>query len=181
MVQVRKLTKLTNLTKLIIILSIYLFIHLIGCDLPYTWNANIHKFEVEPNPYFSLGDVILFSGCQDGSTSCDVSSTLNAPGGAMTTAFVNTLKRNPFPTYDELLEGLLKEMKLNGFPQKPQMSSTQEFQIGRPFSLVEALPNTNENIGRTITRRFKSDNSKLNAAPLMALLLGGTVLTSMFF
>lgn len=99
----------------------------------------------------------------------------------MTTAFVGTLKRNPFPTYDQLLDGLLREMKSNGFSQRPQMSSSQEFQIGRPFSLVEALPNTNETIGRTITQKFKPDKNKFDSTPLMALLLGGGVLGSMFF
>lgn len=74
----------------------------------------------------------------------------------MTTAFTKALKRNPFPTYDELLDLLLQEMKSNGFDQRPQMSSTQEFEIGRPFSMIEALPNTNTTIGRTITERFHS-------------------------
>jgi hypothetical protein len=125
-----------------------------GCDLPYTWDPRRRQFEVEPNPYYSLGDVILFSGCQDNSTSCDVSSSFSAPGGAMTTAFTKALKKNPFPTYDQLLELLLQEMRSNGFQQKPQMSSSQEFEIGRPFSLVEALPNTNSTVGRTITQKF---------------------------
>jgi hypothetical protein len=128
----------------------------LGCDLPYTWNPRRHQFDLEPNPYFSLGDVILFSGCQDNATSCDVSSAFSAPGGAMTTAFTKALQRNPFPAYDELLDLLLQEMKSNGFQQKPQMSSSQEFEIGRPFSIIEALPNTNLQIGRTVTQRFQS-------------------------
>jgi hypothetical protein len=113
---------------------------------------------VEPNPYFSLGDVILFSGCQDDATSCDVSSAFSAPGGAMTTAFTQALKNNPLPTYDELLDNLLKEMKSNHFQQRPQMSSSQEFEIGRPFSLIEALPNTNSTVGRTVTKKFKASH-----------------------
>lgn len=82
----------------------------------------------------------------------------------MTTAFTKALKRNPLPTYDELLDLLLHEMKSNGFTQRPQMSSSQEFEIGRTFSIIEALPNTNVSIGRTITQRFHP-NSRVTSGP----------------
>lgn len=131
-----------------------------GLDLPYTWNAKKHSFEEEANPYHSLGDVVLFSGCEDDSTSCDVQSAFNAPGGAMTTALVGALRKNSRPTYDQLLEELLRQMKANGFAQRPQMSSSQEFDFGRPFLLFDALPNTNRQIGRTITKKFRPDKSR---------------------
>jgi hypothetical protein len=40
-------------------------------------------------------------------------------------AFVSSLQQNPHPTYDQLLEGLRREMKKKGFHQKPQLSSAQ--------------------------------------------------------
>ena len=38
------------------------------------------------NPLHTLGDVVLFSGCEDHDTSSDASSRYGAAGGAMTTA-----------------------------------------------------------------------------------------------
>jgi hypothetical protein len=98
---------------------------------------------------------VLFSGCEDGATSCDVQGSFSAPGGAMTTAFVGALRKVPHPTYDELLEELQRQMRINGFKQVPQMSSTQEFDFGRPFLLFDALANSNMLVGRTINKRFR--------------------------
>lgn len=150
-----------------------------GCDLPYMWDASKRRFVEETNPYHSLGDVTLFSGCMDEGTSCDVQSTRGA-GGAMTMAFVSSLQRNPHPTYDELLEGLLKEMKRKGFHQKPQLSSSQEFDVGRPFLMNDAIPNSNYMIGRTIRKKFSVGGEGGFGSSSSASALQ-TLLTSMLF
>ena len=52
-----------------------------GCED--VWNAGKRVFLEDTNPYHSLGDVTLFSGCMDEGTSCDVQASSGA-GGAMT-------------------------------------------------------------------------------------------------
>jgi len=47
------------------------------------WQTSQREFLEETNPYHSLGDVTLFSGCMDEGTSCDVQASGGA-GGAMT-------------------------------------------------------------------------------------------------
>jgi hypothetical protein len=90
----------------------------------------------------------------------------------MTTAFVSALKRQRNPTYDQLLDLLLESMRSGGFTQRPQMSSSQEFDCGRPFSLEDALPNTNTKIGRVFRQKFDSASGKNPADQINALLYG---------
>jgi hypothetical protein len=47
------------------------------------WDPKQRRFVEETNPYHSLGDVTLFSGCMDDGTSCDVQAAKGA-GGALT-------------------------------------------------------------------------------------------------
>merc|ERR1719414_1049563 len=68
-----------------------------GLDLPYTWMGR--HWKEETNPYHSLGDVQMFSGCEDDDTSSDASSAYGAAGGAMTTAFTDVLRSNPGLSY----------------------------------------------------------------------------------
>lgn len=124
-------------------------------------------------------------------------------------AFVSSLQNNPNPTYDQLLDGLLREMKKKGFHQKPQLSSSQvwqglwfvhlllqffsfilttciqEFDVGRPFLMNDALPNSNCLIGRTMRKKFKigSGGGHGGGGHSLGSELGslGTLLTAMLF
>ena len=99
----------------------------------------------------------LFSGCEDEGTSCDVGGGFrSAPGGALTTAFCEALRRNPCPTYIELISALNRIMRERGFKQRPQLTSTQRFDCDRPFLLEDVVPNSNERLGRVVRRRFAS-------------------------
>merc|ERR1719453_2359897 len=75
-----------------------------GLDLPYTWTGR--GWREETNPYFSAGDVQMFSGCEDNDTSSDAATAYGAAGGAMTTAFCNALRSNPCPSYPQLMSML---------------------------------------------------------------------------
>lgn len=123
-------------------------------DLPYTWQSGEWKEDL--NPFFSRGDVQLFSGCTDDSTSCDVKGIYSAAGGALTSAFVSTLKENPCPNYIELLDRCTSYMVRNGFKQRPQLSSSQRFEIDRPFLLDDIISNGNETLGRVVRRRTRA-------------------------
>lgn len=132
---------------------------LAGLDLPYTWTTQSREFRTETNPYHTLGDVQLFSGCEDDGVSADA-SLFNQNGGAMTTAFCEILRANPCPTYVELLVSIQTMLNKRRFKQRAQLSSSQVFDIHRPFILDDAILNGNKTIGQTIRCRFPPRKKK---------------------
>lgn len=123
-----------------------------GLDLPFCWTGR--QWREETNPYHSLGDVQMFSGCEDDDTSSDASTAYGAAGGAMTTAFCDVLRSNPCPTYPQLMSQLHGSLRRRGFSQRPQLTSSQRFDIDRPFILSDILPNMNAQTGRIFRRKF---------------------------
>ncbi|CAE8640045.1 unnamed protein product [Polarella glacialis] len=125
-----------------------------GIDLPFSWDRRAGRWREETNPYHSLGDVLMISGCEDDDTSSDASSSYGAAGGAMTTAFCEVLRRNPRPTYPQLLDLMTRQLSSNGFAQRPVLSASQPFDLNRPFGLDDIHPNMNPQIGRTFRKKF---------------------------
>jgi len=125
-----------------------------GLDLPFTWDQRRGSWREETNPYHSMGDVLMFSGCEDDDTSSDASSMYGAAGGAMTTALCDVLRRNPNPSYPQLLDMLHQHLRRGGFSQRPVLTSSQQFHFDRPFSLDDIHPNNNPQLGRTFRKRF---------------------------
>eukprot|EP00401_Gymnodinium_catenatum_P076387 CAMPEP_0117470840 /NCGR_PEP_ID=MMETSP0784-20121206/7424_1 /TAXON_ID=39447 /ORGANISM="" /LENGTH=597 /DNA_ID=CAMNT_0005264943 /DNA_START=42 /DNA_END=1832 /DNA_ORIENTATION=- len=141
-----------------------------GLDLPFTWTR--HGWKEETNPYHSLCDVQMFSGCEDDDTSSDASTAYGAAGGAMTTAFCDVLRQNSCPTYPQLLDMLHNNLRRRGFSQRPQLTSSQQFSFDRPFVISDILPNTNPEIGRTVRRRFPPQPRKMDPSDPLAMMLG---------
>merc|ERR1712032_700435 len=81
-----------------------------GLDLPYTLTRR--GWKEETNPFHSMGDVQLFSGCEDHDTSADTCSRYGAAGGAMTTALCDVLRQSRGLTYSELIAQLNRLMRL---------------------------------------------------------------------
>lgn len=158
-----------------------------GLDLPYEWHSRRMAFVEETNPYHSLGDVQLFSGCEDAGTSSDAASLYCAPGGAMTTAYCEALRLNPCPTYVQLLHDIQTQLRQRGFKQKPQLSSSQRFDVNRHFLLDDAVANSNQTIGRTMRKRFKAqrrrryDNNMNDMMGIGAAVVGGMILADIIF
>merc|ERR1712125_219427 len=97
-----------------------------GMDLPFVWHKKSGWTE-ETNPFFSPGDVQLFSGCEDDETSADFKTLYGASGGAMTTAWCDVLRKEASITYPELMAKLKAQLRRRGFQQSPVLSSTQHF------------------------------------------------------
>jgi hypothetical protein len=76
----------------------------------------------------------------------------------MTNAFVKAYRAQPFQTYPDFMEALHRNLRKGGFSQKPQLSSTQAFELhSRVFSLKEGIvPNTNSQIGRVQRRKKRA-------------------------
>merc|ERR1719277_614435 len=102
----------------------------------------------------------------------------------MTTAFCDTLRRNPRPLYPELLEMLHRHLRNGGFSQRPVLSSSQRFDFRRPFSFNDIHPNTNPQLGRTFRQRFPP-RPKPMGGPLaemlgpLGMLAGGVIVGHM--
>eukprot|EP01094_Clydonella_sp_ATCC50884_P003533 TRINITY_DN1270_c0_g1_i1.p1 TRINITY_DN1270_c0_g1~~TRINITY_DN1270_c0_g1_i1.p1 ORF type:complete len:614 (+),score=160.02 TRINITY_DN1270_c0_g1_i1:169-1842(+) len=83
----------------------------------------------------SKADVIQFSGCRDEQTSADTKVGGEATG-AMSYAFIATMKRNPNVTYDQLLQ-TMREILHDGpkqYRQVPQMSyGKPDMDMNEPF------------------------------------------------
>eukprot|EP00668_Euglena_longa_P040724 GGOE01053618.1.p1 GENE.GGOE01053618.1~~GGOE01053618.1.p1 ORF type:complete len:455 (+),score=79.26 GGOE01053618.1:27-1367(+) len=144
-----------------------------GMDLPFTWTGR--GWTMEPSPCHSQGDVQLFSGCADSQTSADVQGWGGA-GGAMTTAFVEALQSNPHHTYPSLMKALHRHMNQKGHRQQPQLSSSQQFDLSKPFSLSDIVPNMNPQIGRLQRKRKKRKTLLIAGAALAGGLLLGDLL-----
>eukprot|EP00933_Yihiella_yeosuensis_P061771 TRINITY_DN64617_c0_g1_i1.p1 TRINITY_DN64617_c0_g1~~TRINITY_DN64617_c0_g1_i1.p1 ORF type:complete len:373 (+),score=62.16 TRINITY_DN64617_c0_g1_i1:60-1178(+) len=125
-----------------------------GLDLPFSWDQGRRMWREEVNPYHSKGDVLMFSGCEDDDTSSDASTFFGAAGGAMSTAFCDCLRQNPNPTYPELLDKMHSHLWNRGFSQRPCLTSSQPFQVDRPFSFEDIHPNMNNKLGRTFRQKF---------------------------
>lgn len=153
--------------------------------MPYTWTTKSRDFKEETNPYHTLGDVQLFSGCEDDGVSADA-QLFDQSGGAMTTALCEVLRGNPCPTYVELLLSVQTMLNKRRFKQRAQLSSSQIFNIDRPFLLDDAMPNSNATIGRTMRRKFPP-RKRRNTTTIDNLLglgavaaVGGAVLGHLF-
>ena len=121
-----------------------------GLDLPFTFDQS-RGWVQDSAPAFSAGDVQMFSGCRDDQTSADVVANRQA-GGAMTNAFLAVLEKHDDGDlqYHELMEKLHRELKRNRMSQRPQLSSSQRFDLRtRAFSLTDGfVPNGNAHLGR---------------------------------
>lgn len=108
-----------------------------GLDLPYDYNVNTRRWTEDVNPAHSAGDVVLFSGCEDQQTSADVSGGNGMAGGAMTQAFMKAYESTAaMSTYHEFLDAVKKQLRKKRFSQRPQLTSSQEFDTNtRIFSL----------------------------------------------
>eukprot|EP00756_Hemistasia_phaeocysticola_P013433 Hpha_TRINITY_DN15280_c1_g7::TRINITY_DN15280_c1_g7_i1::g.67763::m.67763 len=160
-----------------------------GLDLPLTWMGRGRGWKEDTNPFHTLGDVVLFSGCQDDQTSADAADAYSRPAGAMTTAFCDVLERESAPSYCDLLDRMLNSLRQKRFSQRPSMSSTQPFDAQqRLFLLEEICPNMNPTVGRIVRKKFAPRPRQMSRDSPLGMMLGGgmglfggLMLADMFF
>uniref|UniRef100_A0A7S1ADE4 Peptidase C14 caspase domain-containing protein n=1 Tax=Noctiluca scintillans TaxID=2966 RepID=A0A7S1ADE4_NOCSC len=153
-----------------------------GLDLPFTFDG---RWREDDNPCHSEAHVLNLSGCCDDQTSADAQNFAGSPGGAMTTALLETLRRNPAPTHTQLLTEIRRNLRSNGFSQNPQLTSSQRFDAaGEVFQICDGIvPNQNHTIGRHFRKRKHRKADWLNSDDGIGLgpLLFADVATDMMF
>ncbi|KAI0080416.1 hypothetical protein K474DRAFT_1637636 [Panus rudis PR-1116 ss-1] len=105
-------------------------------DLPYLYHTNgrVKKSQVREKHRKRKGtqaDVISWSGCKDSQTSADTVED-GVATGAMSFAFMTSLKSNPHQTYQQLLRSVREVLKKN-YSQKPQLSSSHRIDTNLKF------------------------------------------------
>ncbi|KAH8704996.1 peptidase C14, caspase domain-containing protein [Talaromyces proteolyticus] len=77
-------------------------------------------------------DVWMFSGCADSQTSADTSMA-GAATGAMSWAFINTMKNNPRQSYIQVLQSTRTQL-VQKYSQIPQLSVGGKYDLNQPVS-----------------------------------------------
>jgi len=165
-----------------------------GLDLPYDYNVNTRRWTEDVNPAHSSGDVVLFSGCEDSQTSADVSGGYGKnAGGAMTQAFTKAYQSTAAnSTYHEFLDEIKKQLKIRRFSQRPQLTSSQQFDTNsRIFTLgyrsssggipsyIE--PNHNPKVGREKKRHIRPARQGLGGGGNNMFALGAAAVGAALF
>lgn len=95
-------------------------------DRDYSYEAHVSKI--------AKADVLMFSGCSDEQTSADTSIQGVGRTGAMSYAFIATLRANPRGlTFAGLLGQMRDVLRGQSFGQVPQLSSSHPMDMGQPF------------------------------------------------
>ncbi|KAF9268199.1 peptidase C14 [Marasmius fiardii PR-910] len=105
-------------------------------DLPYVYTPSGRKRGVHVSGRAlqrkaTRADIISWSGCRDDQTSADTFQG-GQPVGAMSYAFINSLRKNPHPTYQSLLKNL-KALLYERFNQTPQLGSSHHIDTNLGF------------------------------------------------
>ena len=99
------------------------------CDLPYRYVNSTYL--VESNKIFRA-DIVTLSGCLDSQTSADAfDSKRNMPSGALTSALLDTLEKDPNLTWHNILLNVRKLLVERGFEQIPQLAMTNPGLVAR--------------------------------------------------
>ncbi|KAM3423974.1 hypothetical protein BST61_g1367 [Cercospora zeina] len=78
--------------------------------------------------------VTMYSGCRDEETSADA-YIAGRNCGAMTWAFLETMKQNPNPSYIQTLQETRRELRGSNYKQVPQLSVGVQIDLNQPLRL----------------------------------------------
>lgn len=102
-------------------------------DLPFKYNKEEEKWDKTNELDVSNKNIIMLSGCKDDSFSSD--AYLNGEfKGAMTFALTSVLDHYNYKiTWKDLLYKIHELLESKGFTQKPQLSTSEEFDINNKY------------------------------------------------
>ncbi|CAI6339086.1 unnamed protein product [Periconia digitata] len=97
----------------------------------------------------SPADVIMWSGSKDTQTSADASIAGQATG-AMSYAFITSLKKNPNQSYVQLLNSIRDELE-GKYDQKPQLSCSHPLSMYLPHTISDTIYSCNSQTWTSFT------------------------------
>jgi hypothetical protein len=105
-------------------------------DLRYHYlDSTTSNKDTEELKYLEMeGNIVMISGCMDKQTSMDVYiRSAKMYQGIMTAVFLDTIKKNPDVSWNDLLTTMRSELKLAKYSQIPQLSSGKKLDVTLKF------------------------------------------------
>lgn len=134
-------------------------------ELPFIYNDEHRTWDVEVNPYHTLGDVVCFSGEPSAMQDISLESLQTIKGleaGLITTSFLKAIQslaqsaRGPV-TYDVLFAEVVKKAEQMEYTCLPRLTATQAFDVAtRAFKFSDAICNRNAKVGLSSKRTHRS-------------------------
>lgn len=123
-----------------------------GMDLPYKviidasgQSTDVKKKSAHKIPRLSDADICMVSGCRDSQTSADIQAGAagnDQAAGAMTTAFLNVMRKSPELSFHQVLFEMRRFLKERGYQQVPQLSSEHFLNLTECFMPEARKPET---------------------------------------
>jgi hypothetical protein len=99
---------------------------------------NSYTIDIDNHYKSTVGDVMLFSGCQDRQTSADAYEE-GTNQGAMTYSFLKMIEKlknkNKTPTVQNIMKNLSFFIKARGYTQTPQLSTGKLIDLNQKFNI----------------------------------------------
>jgi hypothetical protein len=105
-------------------------------DLPFKYNKDTNVWENMNQHNIQNKNIVMISGCRDDQTSSD--AYLNGSyNGAMTFALASVLDKNSYKlSWKQLMEQMCIFLETNNFEQKPQLSTSNQFNLESVFTVL---------------------------------------------
>ena len=112
-----------------------------GLGLPFEWSESTSWIH-DPGANYHAGDVVMICACTN-AAKLDLEHHYNAVQGIVTNALLQVLRANPVPSYDELVCQLTKLVRDKRSDIRPQLTTSQMFDITTSFVMNESRSNSN--------------------------------------
>jgi hypothetical protein len=97
-------------------------------DIKFTYDYLNNKYIENQNDGDCPGNILMISGCMDNQTS-EEAILDNKPQGALTWSFIDCINKTPNCSWRELLKSMRHLLKIQSFPQIPQLSTDSFYDI----------------------------------------------------
>ena len=112
-----------------------------GLGLPFEWSDSTSWIQ-DSEANYHVGDVVMIGACTN-AAKLDIEHHYNAIQGIITNSLCHILKTTPVPTYEDLLMQLTRLVREKRSDIRPQLTTSQKFDITSNFVMNESRQNNN--------------------------------------